>query len=253
MSKPFWFGSGNMYFIDRASAVPTPMKAGTLQEGSFEISFTSKPVQGQNYLPDEIFRSEGKISGKSKMAQVKMDIFASFFGGTPVTGQIIPVFGEAQSIPAKTAFVLTALMVTGGGTFNKDLGVIFAADGTQLTRVATGEGSPAAGEYTLAETTGIYTFNLADAGKGVKFDYLYTSSLVGKTLTIVNQMAGVAPSFLLVLANVTGVNGAVAIFNKCISEKLAFASKRGDNAIPEFDFSAAADDADNVGVISLPK
>ena len=76
---------------------------------------------------------------------------------------------------------------------------------------------------------------------------------VRKTLTIVNQLAGVAPSFLLVLANITGVSGAVMILNKCISEKLSFATKRGDVAIPEFDFSACADDADNIGIISLPE
>ncbi len=252
MGKVYWFGSGNMYFIDRAAAVPTPMKAGTLQEGSFEISFTKKEVSGQNQFPDEIFRADGKVTGKSKMAQVKMGMFASFFGQTPVTGQIVPIFGEAGAIPAETAFTITVVQAAG---FNKDLGVIFAATGAPLTRVAPPEAPAvlAAGQYSLDEATGIYTFAAADAGKAVKFDYLYNSALVGKTLTIVNEMAGLAPSFLLVLANVTGVNGAVAIFNKCMSDKLAFATKRGDTAIPEFDFSAAADDADEVGVLSLPE
>ena len=256
MSKVFYFGSGNMYFITpvTAPAVPAPVKCGTLQEGSIEVAFTAKPVLGQNSFPDATFRSDGKLTGKSKMAQVKMDVFANFFNATPVTGQIIPVIGEAQTIPAKTTFVLTALMVTGGGTFNKDLGVIYAGTGAnagqRLTRVAA---VTAIGQYSLDETTGIYTFYSGDASAQVKFDYLYTSSLVGKTLTIVNQLAGVAPSFLLVLANITGVSGAVMILNKCISEKLSFATKRGDVAIPEFDFSACADDADNIGIISLPE
>jgi hypothetical protein len=248
MGKVYWFGSGNMYFIDRAAAVPTPVKAGTLQEGSVEFSFTKKEVLGQNQFPDEIYRADGKISGKSKMAQVKMNLFASFFNVTPATGQIIPVFGEAGTIPATPGPYTTT--VVAAANFNKDLGVIFAATGTPLTRVAD---SPAAGQYSLVEATGVFTFAAADQGKAVKFDYLKNSALVGKTLTIANQQAGVAPTFLLVLANVTGVNGAVLILYKCMSEKLAFATKRADAAIPEFDFSAAADDADNIGTLSLPE
>lgn len=247
MSKTFWFGSGNIYFIDRSVVVPTPVKAGTLQEGSVEFAFSSKPVQGQNQLPDEIFRSDGKITGKSKMAQIKMDLFASFFGGTPATGQLIPIMGEAGTIPASPGpYTITS---AAGANFNKDLGVIFAATGLSLTRVAD---TPATGQYSLVEATGVFTFASADKGLAVKFDYLKNSALVGKTLTIVNQLAGVAPTFLMVLMNLTGVNGAVMILNKCMSEKLSFAAKQGNVAIPEFDFAAAADDADNVGIISLP-
>lgn len=248
MGKVYYFGSGNLFFIDRAAVTPTPVKAGTLQEGSVEFSFSKKEVLGQNQFPDEIFRADGKITGKSKMAQIKMNLFQSFFSGIPATGQIIPVFGEAGAIPANPGpYTITPAH---GADLNKDLGVIFAATGAPLTRVAA---APAAGQYSLNEDTGVYTFAAADQGLPVKFDYLYNSALVGKTLTIANQLAGVAPAFLLVLANVTGVNGAVLILNKCVSEKLSFNTKRGDVAIPEFDFSAAADDADNIGTLSLPE
>jgi hypothetical protein len=248
--KVFWFGTGNMYFIPPAvsPAVPTPVKAGVLQEGSVEFSLTNKEVFGQNQFAEAIFRSQGKISGKSKMASVNMGAFASYFGGAaPTTGQIMPVVAEAHNIPASTAYTVTA---TNGATFYKNLGVVYAATGAPFTRVALG--AEAAGAYSVNETTGVFTFAAADEGVAILIDYLYTSALVGQTLTIVNQLAGLAPSFMLVLDNITNTQGAVLILNNCMSDKLTLSTKVGDVAIPEFDFAASADAAENIGILSLP-
>jgi hypothetical protein len=249
--KVFWFGTGNMYFIPPvvSPAVPNPVKAGVLQEGSVEMAFTAKEVYGQNQFAEAVFRAQGKVTGKSKMASVNMNIFSTYFGGAaPATGQIIPVVAESQLI-SDTPGPYT-VTVTNHTAFKQDLGVCYAATGIPFTRVA--PASEAAGAYSMVEATGIYTFAVADKKVAILIDYLYTSALVGQTLTIVNSLAGLAPSFMLVLDNITGVQGAVLILNNCMSNKLSLATKVGDVAIPEFDFSAAADASENIGVLSLP-
>jgi hypothetical protein len=250
--KVFWFGTGNMYFIPPAvsPAVPTPVKCGVLQEGSVEFAFTSKQVFGQNQFAEANFRAQGKITGKSKMASLNMAVIAGFFGSyTPATGQILPAINEAHSVPAVSTYIVT-ITPPASGTFNKNLGVVYAATGIPLTRVAAG--SEALGAYSVNETTGVYTFAAADEGAAVLIDYLYTVSTVGQTLTVTNQLAGLAPTFMCVLDNITGTAGAVLILNNCMSEKLTLATKVGDVAIPEFDFIAAADQAENIGILSLP-
>jgi hypothetical protein len=250
MAKVFRFGSGNLYAIDNTvGAVPTPVKFGTLQEVSMEFSFTEKELTGQFQFPDTSARGEGKISCKAKFAQIKGDVLGGlFFNVTPVTGQILPVSGEAGTIPAASGpYTITVSHAAG---FRTNLGVILAATGTPMTRVS---GTPATGQYSVDVATGIYTFAAADATKAVLFDYLYTSALVGKTITIVNQEQGVSPSFMAILNGTFDGKSVVQILNKCHSNKLTFPYKKGDYGIPEFDFSAQTDDADQIGVMSFPE
>ncbi len=250
--KVFWFGTGNMYFIPPAvsPAVPTPVKCGILQEGSVEFAFTAKQVFGQNQFAEANFRAQGKVTGKSKMASINMAVMAQFFGGSaPATGQILPAVNETHSVPATSPYTVT-ITPPGSGTFSKNLGVVYAATGIPLTRVASG--SEALGAYSVNETTGVYTFAAADEGAALLIDYLYALSTVGQTLTVVNQLAGLAPSFMCVLDNITGSYGAVLILNNCMSDKLTIATKVGDVSIPEFDFIAAADAAENIFTLSLP-
>jgi hypothetical protein len=247
MGKVFRFGSGNLYAIDNSLAVPNPVKFGTVQEVSQEYSFKEVELIGQNQFPEAVARAEGKIACKAKLAQIKGDVLGGlFFGVTPVTGQILPITGEAGVIPA-TPF---KIVVVNGAAFRTNLGVIFASNGVSLTRVAA---TPATGEYSLNAATGEYTFAAVDTAKAVKFDYLYTSALVGKTITITNQEQGVSPSFMTILFGTFDGKSVVQILNKCRSSKLNFPFKSGAFAVPEFDFSAQADDADEVGLMSFPE
>lgn len=247
MGKVFRFGSGNLYALDTSTVTPTPVKFGTLQEVSEEFSLKEVELFGQNKFADAVGQGEGKISCKAKMAQINGALLAMFFNVSPVTGQLLPVTGEAVSIPATPGpYTITVAHATG---YYKDLGVIFAATGTPLTRVATG---PATGQYSLVEATGIYTFAAADQGLGVKFDYLYNSTLVGKTLTIVNQEQGQGPSFMAILHGTFQNQSVVQILNKCTSSKLSFPYKASTFAVQEFDFSAQVDDAGNIGTMSYP-
>ena len=62
---------------------------------------------------------------------------------------------------------------------------------------------------------------------------------------------GQAPTFKLVLANVTGGMKSRLTLNQCMGSKLSLDFKNEDWTIPEFDFSAFADAANNVGVFSV--
>ena len=248
MGKTFFFGAGNLYGIDRSAVVPTPVKFGTLQEVTLEFAFSNKELAGQNQFADAIARADGKITGKAKAARISAAAMGGlFFGSAPVTGQVLPVVGELLSIPAVAPYTAT---VAQGAKFTQNLGVIDALTGNPLTRVGA---NPATGQYGLVEATGTFTFAAADQGKLVKVDYLYTDPTQGLTLTIVNQQMGAAPSFMTILNGTFDSNSVVAIFNKCISDKLTFPTKKGDYAIPEFDFAAQADDADEIGLLSAPQ
>ncbi|MBM4301650.1 MAG: hypothetical protein FJ121_08985 [Deltaproteobacteria bacterium] len=252
MGKPIIFGAGNLYGISRGVLVPTPVKFGILQEVGVEVALTKKELIGQKVFPDAVGVSEGKITCKAKLARLSADLMGGlFFGATPATGQVVPVVGETGTIPATPGpYTIT---VANGATFHTNLGVVFrknnlATDGQPLTRVS---GAPATGEYSLVEATGTYTYAAADQGKLLKFDYLYTSTLVGKTITIVNPEAGTTPTFKAILIGNFDGEKVTLILNRCVSDKLTLPTKRGDFTIQEMDFSAQADDDDALGLLSL--
>jgi hypothetical protein len=82
--------------------------------------------------------------------------------------------------------------VSNAATFNDDLGVRYANTGIAFKRVTT---PSAAGEYSVNESTGVYTFAAADASAAVKINYAYNNTTAGKKLTISNQSGGFTPTF----------------------------------------------------------
>lgn len=132
--------------------------------------------------------------------------------------------------------------------FAEDLGVVYAANGTPLTQVPS---APAVGQYSVG-AGGVYTFAAADEGAAILIDYLYNSATTGGTITITNQPIGLAPTFATaVLTGVTDGKTMTLILNRCISSKLSLPTKNEDHLIVEFDFTAMADDNDNVGTLTV--
>ncbi len=76
------------------------------------------------------------------------------------------VVNESGTIPAASPYTVT---VAQAASFAADEGVLYAASLTPLTAVAS---APGPGEYSVGDT-GVYTFNVADEGKGVLFSYEY--------------------------------------------------------------------------------
>ncbi|MEN6476127.1 MAG: hypothetical protein ABFD81_19085 [Syntrophaceae bacterium] len=245
------FGSGVLWGIPKQSltgstiTVPTPVLFGAIQDVTIDIAWTKKELFGMYQFPLAVARGTAKIDCKAKSAALSAGLFNLIFGETLSTGEIKGAFQEAGTIPGSSSYVVT---VTNSANFVTDLGVTYALTGLPMTRVS---GSPAAaGEYSV--TSGVYTFHADDKSLGVLISYTYTSSAApGKNFTINNQLLGQAPIFQVVLnQSYQGNIQNIQLFS-CMSTKLTLATKLEDFMIPEFDFSAFANSAQQVGSISL--
>lgn len=119
---------------------------------------------------------------------------ASSYGDAPPgVPQAVQLFGAGVAGPQGVAVAYTAgyqetaaaVVPTGGGTFTpepsygawgSDQGVVFAATGVALARVAS---APTAGQYAVS-TTGTYTFAAADAGKAIAIAFGYVPADLGQ-------------------------------------------------------------------------
>lgn len=240
------FGAGVMIGTP-AGSNQTPVEFGVLQDISLDFSFTTKPLVGQFQLPVAVGRGVAKVTGKAKFAEMNGPVFSTLFFSsvTPVNGQDLWSYNEAGTIPT-TPFTITVVNNTAWAT---DLGVKFASTGLPLTRVAS---APATGQYSVA--AGVYTFAAADTGKAVLISYQYTqtTSGSGSRFTITNPILGYAPTFQIDFyqqnPNVQAPAGtwSFRLFS-CISNKLSIGSKLEDWLIPEFDFEAFTNAANQLG------
>ena len=236
------FGIGGLIARRTDVTAPTPVQFGVLQEVSLDLSFTIKELTGQYQAPAALARGGLKITGKAKAARITAAMFNDvFLGQTLSTGQTLTALMEPGT-PATNS-----LTVANAGTFVNDLGVINVATGGTMTRVAA---TPAAGQYSINEATGVYTFASADSNPPVYVTYDYTAT-GGKSISIANQLMGSGPSFSLVLSETYQGKMLNLKLNSVISPKLSLGFKNEDFMVPEFDFQAAADVAGNIGNIWL--
>lgn len=246
------FGSGSLVgtpTIDingNAISTPTPTQFGILQECSVDFSFDIKELFGQYQFPVAIGRGKGKIGGKAKFAQLSGLMLNNLVFGQSFTNISISSFVDTTgtAIPA-TPFTITPT-VPNSGTWLVDMGVTYA-DGRSLQRVVS---NPTTGQYSVA--AGVYTFAAADTGVVVKINFQYsTTSLIGKKITLSNNLMGYAPMFRADLYIPYQGKNFVLTLNNCTSSKISFPTKLDDFFVPEFDFSASADSSNNIGTLSL--
>jgi hypothetical protein len=241
----FSFGSGTLYGVRSDLANATPAKFGALQDIQIDFTFQTRELYGQNQFPLTIARGQGKITGKAKFAQVNGALFNNlFFGQTLATGGVVNIPSEPWAVPASNPYQVTA---TNGATFVTDLGVTYATTGLALTKVAS---APAAGQYAVSTSGGIYTFAAGDAGASVLIAYTYTSS-GGNRTAIANQVMGSGPTFQAVFTETFNGKPLSLTLNACVASKLSLATKNDNFTIPELDFSAYGDASQNIGTISF--
>lgn len=248
----FAFGSGLMWgtALQDASgatiAQPTPINFGTMQSSEIEFKFELKELFGDKQFAVAVGRSKGTVTGKASFADLRMGMLESLvFGTTTATGLIAVQY---DTVGANFAASVTVTPPS-SGTYDADLGVINAATGVPLKRVAA---SPALGEYSVNTSTGAYTFNAGQTGKGY-FNYRYTSTspTTAKKLTLTNLPMGYAPSFRTDLYVAYGGKSYVMTLNKCISEGIKLGNKNDDFSTPDLSFKCFADDAGIIGTLSL--
>ena len=233
------FGSGVLIGTRTDIADATPVNFGLVQEVTIDQSASLKEVYGQFQYPLAGARGTIKTTGKAKVARISGLAFADlYYGISPAPGQLATSFAEAGTVPAATPYTVT---VANAAAFADDEGVIYAATGLPLTKVAS---SPSTGQYSVA--AGVYTFNAADAGMSVLTTYTYTVASGGQKISVTNPLIGTTPTFQA-LFYTTFQGQAVSLkLNNCISSKLSFGTKLEDFVMPKFDFSCFADAAGDV-------
>ena len=236
----FVFGSGVLIGTPSGTN-PTPINFGLVQEVSLDISVNLKPLYGQYNFPVAVGAGTKKMSGKAKLARISAKALGSlFFGVTPSVGQTVSQYGETATVPS-TPFTVT---VANGATFAADLGVVYAATGLPLTRVAT---PSAVGQYSVNTPTGAYTFYSSDATTAVLISYTYTVSASGSSFTAAQALLGPTTVFsanLFAADPVTGKQFSVNIL-QAVAQKLSFGTKLEDFLIPDFEFECFANAAGN--------
>lgn len=239
----FGFGSGDLFAVNNA-ANSTPIKFGTLQDVTIDLSFSIKELFGQYQFPVAVARGTGKIGGKAKFGAIDGRIFNDiFFGLTYAVGQQATAVDEAGLVPT-TPFQVT---VANAANFVGDLGVRKATDGSQLVKVAS---APATGQYSVS-AVGVYTFAAADTGMSVLISYTHNVAASGHKILITNQLQGSAPTFRAVLTEKFENKALSLELYSCTAAKLGFATKMEDFVIPELDFAAQANAAGQIGLISV--
>ena len=241
--------------IIQPSNATQPVELGVLQEVSIDFTINKKELKGQNRYPILIAQSDGSVSGKASMARFNPQTLGTLLGATTTTGATLlgNVGGPgqtAQLIPS-TPFQVTVVPPS-SGVFSNDGGVILVGSSElfnkPMTRIATG--TPTTGQYIVNTSTGKYTFAVADVGKQIVIDYIYTTSATSTTtITIPNPVMGNTYPFSLWARSSLQGQDCVIKFNNVISGKLSMPLKLGEWSIFDFDFDVFADGSGNIGYI----
>jgi len=230
------FGSGIAVLVP-PGATPTPVVCATLQDVSVDEKWTEKELYGRYQAPEDVARSELKVSGKIKIARINAAFLSAVRAGSTVaTGSTQLSLNETSAIPT-TPFTIT---VTHSATWVADLGVYDATAGINMARVAS---APATGQYTVA--AGAYLFAAADTGHSVQITYTYTV-VTGFTVTYLNQLMGAATTFGLHLWNsyVSSAGLAAQAYTKFGAVRipgLSASIKNTDYTMYDLDYSISAD------------
>jgi hypothetical protein len=248
------FGPGIMYGqrLDISGSGIGPRQFGLMQDVDVTFSYTQKELYGQQQFPAAIARGQGKVTGKAKLAQINVLLYADlFFGLAPVAGSKTVSQDESQTIPATPAYTVT---VTNAAAYVGDLGVWLSATGDRFNSVTT---PSATLQYSVNPATGVYTFSAADEGKVVRISYLYNLPSTGFNIPITNQTQGYTPSwsctiFQRISPSVPGSLQNVSLpwtlqLNACVSNSLSFPTSQDNWTLNAFDFGAFADASGTIG------
>jgi hypothetical protein len=233
------FGTGQLFSTPVGGGAP--LRFGALQDVSVDFSGDIKQLFGQYQYALDVARGKAKIEWKAGAGNIDVNFFNSiFFNQTVETGdELVQVFNEAGAVPAMSTYTIT---VAHAADFYLDLGVNLASTGAPLKQVPSG---PAAGEYSVS-SSGVYTFNVAQANAAVLITYMYEKSATGGSLEIGNQLMGSAPRFQLVLSQLYDGKSFSLILYSNVAEKLSMPLKQDDYLIAEINGQAMADAANRV-------
>lgn len=170
-------GAGWVSLIPNGVTNPTPIHVALVSGSTFDLKEEYADLRGEG--PDILdrFRTARTLSGKLTISEFSVGLLGAATGGVTVSAGTKLGASHSAVIPT-TPFQIT---VTNGATFADDMGVINLTDGKQMTRGAT---ASATNVYSVNTTTGVYTFNTADAGDSVLIMYRYTAASQDQTAAV---------------------------------------------------------------------
>lgn len=237
----FQFGIGDMFATPTGGNLATPsfpQRFGVLQDVNVDIDQKLAELRGQNKFPDDVAPSDMTMKGKGGFAQIEIDIYNALYFADTVTAN------QTKQMIADEAHTVTVTTATVSGTVPilVDLGVKVQATGQILIQVPS---APAAGQYSVNLTTGVYTFNAAQTGIVALISYVPALVAAGRTLVVNNHIQGYGPIFDLWLRQpYQGANG-MHLF-ACRASKMSAPMKRDGYLISDFEFQCFANAAGQI-------
>lgn len=113
------------------------------------------------------------LQGAYCFARGRGNIRVTYTAGYTAEGDTITKSYEYHTVPATSPYTVTVDLAA---SYDSNGSVNLVSSGATLTEVAS---NPATGQYSVDEDTGIYTFNVAQAGLGVLVTYDYTNPVPG--------------------------------------------------------------------------
>lgn len=228
-----YFHSAEVY-LRPSGTNPTPRRIAIIQDVSIEVKREMKELFGENKYAEDAASGNESISGKYKSGELDPAwMMENFMSATRTTGYQELVRAEVGTITTG------AVTVAGAADFLEDWGVVNPSTGRAYRRVAA---TPAVGEYTVNESTGVYTFNTTENGVAPLFTYLKEVTGSGETYSVNNTLAGDAVfcSLLLYKKSRTGKAFGLRLANAAF-ESASFGFKLNEHAMPEGSFKGFAD------------
>ena len=228
----------------------TPINIGLANEITFSEKTTIKELHGQYRRALAIGAGTIKSTVKIKAARLSgLALAQLYLGISPTLGGTYAVVGEAHTLPASAPTV--TINPANSGTFLTDQGVIYTNTGQALTVAS---GAPAAGQYTVNTTTGVYSFAAADDSAPVLISYDYTTSSLGQNMVSGNPLLGPTVTISLAINYTDPTTGfhATLKLNKVVLDGIDLATKLEDFAYPEINGTAYANSAGNTWTWSIP-
>ena len=173
-------------------ANPTPLRFGVLQNVKMTLGAEIKSLFGNSQWAVDSAVGKRTIKGSFEFAQISNLLMSQLFFADPTTTGVVVTTtfpGELQQVPATSTYTIT---VDNAGEFFQDFGVAYAATGVPFKDVGSGSLS-GAGQYKVNLSTGVYTFDVADASAEVLINYSWTAAEQGDTLVVQAHPMGWGP------------------------------------------------------------
>ncbi len=184
-------GSGN------PAPDPTPLGIGVLQNIKMTLGADIKSLCGIGQWAVDTAIGKRTIKGSFEFAQISNLLMSQLFfcdGTTPGTVDTTTYPGEAHQVPASSTYTIT--VTNAALTPLIDYGVTYADTGIALMNIG-GASLTAAGQYKVNLSTGVYTFDSADASANVLINYSWTPASGGTTLSAQSHPMGYGPLLAL--------------------------------------------------------